>query len=61
MLYNLMNNMADRGGEQRELVFCHSCGNEWHRDEHGLQCPGCESEFVEVVSLIIPNPLSARS
>ena len=35
---------------QRELVFCHGCGNEWHQDDHGLQCPRCESEFVEVVS-----------
>ncbi|KAL8824206.1 MAG: hypothetical protein Q9191_005225 [Dirinaria sp. TL-2023a] len=41
--------MADHAGQQRELVFCHQCENEWHRDEHGLQCPQCHSEFVEVI------------
>ncbi|MCJ1313925.1 hypothetical protein MMC25_007605 [Agyrium rufum] len=41
--------MADRQGGERELVFCHQCENEWYREEHGLQCPECESEFVEVI------------
>lgn len=41
--------MADRGSRAREQLFCHQCQNEWHRDEHGLQCPECESEFVEMV------------
>ena len=36
-----------------ELVFCHACQNEWHREEHGLQCPQCHSDFVELVSLYI--------
>lgn len=35
----------------RELVFCHECENEWYRDEHGIICPQCTSEFTEVVSL----------
>ena len=35
---------------QRELVYCHACNDEWYRDEHGLQCPRCESEIVEIVS-----------
>ena len=44
--------MAERGGsrDDRELVYCHLCENEWYRDEHGLQCPQCESEIVEIVS-----------
>ena len=41
--------MADRGGQQRELVFCHACSNEWLRDQHGLQCPECRSDVVEIV------------
>lgn len=44
--------MADRDRHGRELVFCHQCQNEWNRDEHGLECPECHSEFVEVVSPI---------
>ncbi|KAI9696835.1 MAG: hypothetical protein M1836_005197 [Candelina mexicana] len=40
--------MADTQ-RQREMVFCHQCENEWYRDEHGLVCPGCESEFTEVI------------
>lgn len=43
--------MADPGGQQRELVFCHACSNEWLRDQHGLQCPECHSDVVEIVSL----------
>ncbi|KAF2402033.1 hypothetical protein EJ06DRAFT_372226 [Trichodelitschia bisporula] len=33
----------------RELVFCHRCENEWYRDEHGLQCPRCTSDFIEII------------
>ncbi|KAM0724275.1 hypothetical protein Q7P37_000157 [Cladosporium fusiforme] len=33
----------------REIVFCHQCENEWYRDENGLQCPDCQSEFTEIV------------
>ena len=43
--------MADHGGQQRELVFCHACSNEWLRDQHGLQCPDCHSDVVEIVGL----------
>ncbi|KAF2135562.1 uncharacterized protein K452DRAFT_172908 [Aplosporella prunicola CBS 121167] len=38
--------MADH---QREMVFCHECENEWYRDEHGLACPDCRSEFIEII------------
>ncbi|MCJ1282256.1 hypothetical protein MMC26_001579 [Xylographa opegraphella] len=41
--------MADRGRDPRELVFCHQCENEWFRDEHGLECPRCHSEIVEII------------
>jgi E3 ubiquitin-protein ligase RNF115/126 len=34
----------------REVVFCHRCEREWYRDEHGLICPGCEDDAVEIVS-----------
>lgn len=36
----------------REVVFCHQCENEWYQDEHGLICPACEGEIIEVVSLL---------
>ena len=42
--------MADGGDQTPELLFCHACENEWHRDEHGLECPECHSDIVEVVS-----------
>lgn len=49
--------MADRsGGPGRELVFCHSCENEWMRHEHGLTCPECHSDFTEIVSGRLPLP-----
>jgi hypothetical protein len=35
---------------QRDMVFCHECENEWYRDEHGLSCPECGSDFTEIVS-----------
>ncbi|GME42725.1 Zinc finger RING-type protein [Neofusicoccum parvum] len=31
------------------MVFCHQCENEWYRDEHGLTCPDCHSEFTEII------------
>ncbi|KAJ2907343.1 RING finger domain-containing protein [Zalerion maritima] len=34
----------------REVVYCHSCRNEWFRDEGGLRCPNCEGEIIEIVS-----------
>ncbi|KAF2101449.1 hypothetical protein NA57DRAFT_53417 [Rhizodiscina lignyota] len=39
----------DSHDRQRELVFCHQCSDEWYRDEHGLTCPACHSEFTEVI------------
>lgn len=31
------------------MVYCHECENEWYRDEHGLVCPECQSDFTEVI------------
>ncbi|KAG9256486.1 uncharacterized protein F5Z01DRAFT_672468 [Emericellopsis atlantica] len=52
--------MASRGDGQsrgrldatgdREVVFCHACSNEWYRDQHGLICPQCEGDIIEIVS-----------
>ncbi|KAK5112376.1 hypothetical protein LTR62_004339 [Meristemomyces frigidus] len=42
----------DRSGQQpqqRDMVFCHECENEWYRDEHGLTCPECQSDFTEII------------
>ncbi|KAF2502474.1 hypothetical protein BU16DRAFT_9922 [Lophium mytilinum] len=33
----------------RDMVFCHECENEWYRDEHGLSCPECQSDFTEII------------
>ena len=33
-----------------ERVFCYQCENEWDRAHGGLQCPRCESEFVEILA-----------
>jgi len=41
----------DRPRQQRDMVYCHQCENEWYRDEHGLACPDCHSDFTEVVSI----------
>lgn len=45
--------MADRPAPQppqnRDLVFCHQCENEWYRDEHGLTCPECQGDFTEII------------
>ncbi|KAI4162498.1 MAG: hypothetical protein LQ342_003913 [Letrouitia transgressa] len=35
----------------QEIVFCHRCHNEWHQARHGLKCPQCDSEAVEVIEL----------
>lgn len=37
--------------QQREMMFCHQCENEWFRDEHGLECPECHSDFTEVIEV----------
>ncbi|CZR62271.1 related to COP1-interacting protein CIP8 [Phialocephala subalpina] len=42
----------------REVVFCHQCANEWYRDEHGLTCPRCAGEIIEIVTADSdPRPL----
>ncbi|KAI9672501.1 MAG: hypothetical protein M1817_003267 [Caeruleum heppii] len=42
--------MADRSQTgHRDTVYCHECENEWNRDEGGLTCPRCSSEFTEIV------------
>lgn len=46
--------MSGRTQQQRELVYCHACENEWSRDEHGLECPECHSDVVEIVSPTLP-------
>jgi len=35
---------------RREMMFCHECHDEWYRDQHGIICPECDSEFTEIVS-----------
>lgn len=44
--------MADRG----DRVFCHACSQVWLRNDYGLICPHCESEFTEIVRNV-PTPL----
>ncbi|KAI0159020.1 hypothetical protein BJ166DRAFT_593224 [Pestalotiopsis sp. NC0098] len=39
----------DASGD-REVVYCHSCRDEWYRDLHGLVCPQCGSEATEIVT-----------
>ncbi|PVH99701.1 hypothetical protein DM02DRAFT_710489 [Periconia macrospinosa] len=34
---------------RREVVFCHECHDEWYRDEKGIICPECQSEFTEII------------
>lgn len=31
-------------------MFCHACGGVWLRNDHGLTCPHCQSDFTEIVS-----------
>lgn len=33
----------------RDTMFCHECQDEWYRDEHGLTCPECGSDFTEII------------
>ncbi|PPJ55024.1 hypothetical protein CBER1_01475 [Cercospora berteroae] len=42
-------NQQQQQPREREVVFCHQCENEWYRDEHGLVCPECQGDFVEVI------------
>ncbi|KAF1976501.1 hypothetical protein BU23DRAFT_565669 [Bimuria novae-zelandiae CBS 107.79] len=40
---------ARPGAGQREMMFCHECHDEWYRDERGIICPECGSEFTEII------------
>ncbi|KAI5785005.1 hypothetical protein DFH27DRAFT_266894 [Peziza echinospora] len=40
----------------REVVFCHQCHDEWLRSEHGLICPSCAGEFVEILENATSDP-----
>lgn len=31
------------------MMFCHECADEWYRDERGLTCPECGSDFTEII------------
>ncbi|KAF2848725.1 hypothetical protein T440DRAFT_400737, partial [Plenodomus tracheiphilus IPT5] len=33
----------------RDMMFCHECADEWYRDERGLTCPECGSDFTEII------------
>ncbi|KAF2127542.1 hypothetical protein P153DRAFT_294879, partial [Dothidotthia symphoricarpi CBS 119687] len=33
----------------RDMMFCHECADEWYRDQHGLSCPECGSDFTEII------------
>lgn len=45
---------------ERDLVFCHECNEEWYRDEHGLTCFACGSDFCEIVSSSVTFPEGAN-
>ena len=36
-----------------DVVYCHTCDNEWFRDDWGLTCPHCDSEATEIVSTFL--------
>ncbi|KAF2650812.1 hypothetical protein K491DRAFT_608127 [Lophiostoma macrostomum CBS 122681] len=35
--------------QHRDMMYCHSCNDEWYRDQHGLSCPECGSDFTEII------------
>lgn len=45
------------GCPEAEILLCHQCENQWQRNETGLKCPRCESEFVEIVRYYYPFQL----
>jgi predicted amidophosphoribosyltransferase len=49
-----------RSAAHRDMMFCHECADEWYRDEQGLTCPECGSDFTEIVSLCLCTLLLAR-
>ncbi|KAF3904748.1 hypothetical protein ABW20_dc0101766 [Dactylellina cionopaga] len=42
--------------QRRDLVYCHQCQNEWYRDQHGLECPSCHSDFTEILETDASDP-----
>ncbi|OJJ47210.1 hypothetical protein ASPZODRAFT_15887 [Penicilliopsis zonata CBS 506.65] len=40
--------MADTSEDR---MFCHACNAVWLRNEHGLTCPQCGSEFTEIIEI----------
>lgn len=40
-----------------QTVMCHECEEEWYRQEHGLVCPACGSEFVELIETMPRQPV----
>lgn len=53
--------MSAQGARESELVFCHACENEWLREQHGLECPQCHSDVVEIVSPLISSSMHKSS
>ena len=51
-IYQKLAKMSTPGevAQERELVLCHGCENEWWKDERGLECPRCHCDIVEIVS-----------
>ncbi|KAF5985640.1 1-phosphatidylinositol-4 5-bisphosphate phosphodiesterase [Fusarium coicis] len=35
--------------QARDVICCHECEARWYRNVDGMQCPKCQSEFVEIV------------
>ncbi|CVL08587.1 related to 1-phosphatidylinositol-4,5-bisphosphate phosphodiesterase [Fusarium proliferatum] len=35
--------------QARDVVLCHQCPARWYRDVDGMECPKCQSEFVEIL------------
>ncbi|KAF2668629.1 hypothetical protein BT63DRAFT_281833 [Microthyrium microscopicum] len=33
----------------RPQVYCFGCQHVWYQDEHGIRCPACESDFVQII------------
>jgi E3 ubiquitin-protein ligase RNF115/126 len=42
----------------REVVYCHLCGNEWYRENGSLICPSCDGEVSEIVRKELALPLN---
>lgn len=40
--------MADHNEDR---IFCHACGHVWLKNESGLTCPHCESDFTEIIEI----------